>query len=887
MKSTSQRNREILILVFFSFLSCPLISTNASFIQPKCFQKHVHTIEGSYLDSNRSFQSLTKLYVKDERRKLQTKKRNRTTVNDIVEEFKRESSNLSQTKKKKSRRSRKKTSNPKQTYLYAKQRKEMERLGIKVKNNDNAITNNEENDTPQITSQTTPQIRLNLDKNSPITIARNFGMNPALQSCDASFALVSTPLDHINKERLKVIIPLEKPKIIGEVRIGTDDNTMGETGMTAYVIEKPAGWAILEGSKKKEKKQGTNIDGFSAGKVPPGQSKDQLSEKTKLNLNDNTVSQKKTKSVKYYDEGTDEFDVMEFDFNENDLFSLMTPEELKELKEDGGIESLNLSDAGAITERNAATSDNEVVDKTESINEDTEETGLTNNLSAVFASEHRLSIVTWLKDLKAAEGTPIRGGNNWKAIAGAVNIDDSGLVVLCPKDNTENIFVDNAAYFTVVGNDKYLAPKGKKNNQPTNNQFAPEDVKVEVYAKLKKGRGDDLVVTAKLTIPDGVSTCDDTVQICQKHFLDGIRGDAAGNPLERRANRRLVHCSSITLSSLTHDDVVECDSKVPDDIRALSERRNHHEFRKGSFLGRQALSQNDHTTAYREINGASDGWPGWIVDRYDKWLFVQHDDFYPKGPLPSLHDGATTGVYYFASDPDRSITGSVKGTKPTLLEGQPAPDSIEILENGVKYHVNFDELSTGIFLDQRSQRAWLMKHCTHETRILNCFAHCGAFSIAAATAGSETVSLDLEKKWLDRIEPQMKANGIDDLSRHDSIYGDCFDWLARLAKRGEQFDLLILDPPSTSVGGKKKKRWSAKNDYDQLVSLAAPLVKKGGLLWTTTNSKQINAIKFARMCKKGFDNAGLSNVKLERVATMPMDFPSIGPQAVKNLVWRL
>ena len=114
----------------------------------------------------------------------------------------------------------------------------------------------------------------------------------------------------------------------------------------------------------------------------------------------------------------------------------------------------------------------------------------------------------------------------------------------------------------------------------------------------------------------------------------------------------------------------------------MPERKNHHEFHKGSFLGRGILSKNKHTTAYREINGAADGWPGWIVDRYDKWLFVQHDEIYPRGPLSSLHDGYTSGVlYYFASDSDRSITGSVKGNKPTLLEGQPAPEMIEIEAN--------------------------------------------------------------------------------------------------------------------------------------------------------------------------------------------------------------
>ena len=132
----------------------------------------------------------------------------------------------------------------------------------------------------------------------------------------------------------------------------------------------------------------------------------------------------------------------------------------------------------------------------------------------------------------------------------------------------------------------------------------------------------------------------------------------------------------------------------------------------------------------------------------------------------------------------------------------------------------------------------------------------------------------------------MEADGIVD-QRHNAIYGDCFDWLARLGKRGEQYDIVILDPPSTSVGGKKKKRWSVKQDMDELVALAAPLVKPGGLLWTTTNSASIRVDKYAKMCKKGLDAAGCGDAKLERIAPMDVDFSSIGSQPVKNLVWRI
>jgi 23S rRNA (cytosine1962-C5)-methyltransferase len=133
----------------------------------------------------------------------------------------------------------------------------------------------------------------------------------------------------------------------------------------------------------------------------------------------------------------------------------------------------------------------------------------------------------------------------------------------------------------------------------------------------------------------------------------------------------------------------------------------------------------------------------------------------------------------------------------------------------------------------------------------------------------------------------LEANGIAFDERHDCIYGDCFDWLARLAKRGEKYDIVILDPPSTSVGGRKKKRWSVKNDMNELVALAAPLVKSGGVLWTSTNSAGIHPIKFAKLCRQGLEDAGIESARLERIQPMPHDFPSVGAQPVKNLVWRI
>lgn len=817
--------------------------------------------------------SITELYLKsDEFRK---RKQELVTIKDVVKKFEKDATSKSEPVKQKkgSKRTRKKKENPQQTYVYAAQKKLSQRVTIKTKSDEE-------------TGEEDIDIQLNLDQNNPITIARNMGMNPVTQSCDAVYKVQRRGDDgpfHI--------VPSDEPRVVGKLMVGGDDGD-GASSMFAYFIEKPIGWGIIEGTKKKSKRESEEQ---SLHESPSFDEQNPVEEKR-------TPIGKKLSKVKYYDYESQSFDTIEYD--QKSILSAMTQEEIDEFERDGGFKSLNLSDAGAFAAKvaynamrefdddddidafvlNVMKEDDAAIQEIDSI--DTLESSIL-HATAILDEESRPSIVSWLKKLKAEEGTPIRGGKFWVALAGAVEADDSGIVLICPKEKVNNIHVENAKYFTVVGNGKFFSPKGKKNYQKGLAHANLDEAKVEVVAKLRKGRLDDVVFTGQVFIPEGVSTSNDVVQICQKELLDGIRGDYAANPFDRRSSRRMIHCSSILASSLTHDDSVEVSSDLPEDIRIVSDRRNHHEFIDGSFLGRRDLRINDYTNAYRELNGAADGYPGWIVDRFDKWLLVQHDEMHDKGPLPSLHDGYTAGVYYFPTNRDRSITGPKLGIKPSLLEGRPAPDAgFEIKENGIKYLVNFNDLSTGIFLDQRNQRAWLARCCSPDTRVLNCFAHCGAFSIAAAMAGAETVSLDLDKKWLDRIKPQLLANGIQDVQRHDSIYGDCFDWLERFRKRGQQFDIVILDPPSTSVG-KAKKRWSAKNDYDELVALAAPLVKKGGLLLTTTNSAQIHPIKFARQCKKGLVDAGFSDARLEKVAAMPSDFPLVGPQNVKNLIWRI
>jgi 23S rRNA (cytosine1962-C5)-methyltransferase len=768
--------------------------------------------------------------------------------------------------------------------------------------------------------------------------ARSLGLDPTIQYADTIIGTSQEYNPYIAR-RIRLDVGLSSDNN-SDGSSGDSDNNNGEkNGETsssyAYVLYKPAGWSIL-GEKKKGKE--TTPSTIISTDIANDHSNHPLNDsadgsKEGINSSSSSVKNRKIKRVKAYDEEIDDY--IYVDYNEDAILAILTPKERLELMKDGGLDLIHddMAELARYSLVGVEYDDENDNDNGEGSKKRKRKVGLGNdnmsssagtiptttntrgNNKANLDSPSRPSITNWLKELKASEGTSVRGGKHWVALSGATDIDDSGLVLLCPRDRTNAIHVDCCTYITVIGNGKTMSSRTRliksiKSSSLAGVESCDESISnLDILSRIRTGRIDDPILTCRVTLSDGTSTSNHAVLLCQDQVGDGIRGDATGDPLDRRSWRRLVHCASMTVSSLVNldDEPISVGGEegipLPDDISNYVNRRDGSMYVRGSFLGRQVgLSNNQLTNSYREINGAADGYPGWYVDRYDKWLFVQQEveednNYYneqslaimmkKRGPLPSLHDGYTAGVYYLPIQADRSIMGSER-QKPILLEGMAAPEFIPVIENGVKYIVNLgDSFSTGIFLDQRHQRAYLTEICNKDARVLNCFAHTGAFSVAAAVSGAKTVSLDLDKKWLDRVRPQMELNGILEWEgQHDVIYGDCFDWLVRLAKRNEQFDVVILDPPSTSVG-KKKKRWSIKSDMAELVTLAAPLVKSDGLLFTTTNSASLRTEKFVNMCKKGLMDAGINNAKLERVSPMPCDFSSIGSQPVRNLVWRL
>jgi 23S rRNA (cytosine1962-C5)-methyltransferase len=166
---------------------------------------------------------------------------------------------------------------------------------------------------------------------------------------------------------------------------------------------------------------------------------------------------------------------------------------------------------------------------------------------------------------------------------------------------------------------------------------------------------------------------------------------------------------------------------------------------------------------------------------------------------------------------------------------------------------------------------------------LNCFAYTCGFSVCAARAGAKTTSLDLSKKYLEWGRRNFALNGLEPAA-HDFIYGDAFDWLRRLAKKGRAFDAVALDPPTFSQS-KEHGVFRAEKDYGKLVTAALPLVKPGGVLFASTNATDWPPEKFLADVEKAIYSSRRKTLQRHYVP-QPPDFPiSRAEPAYLKTVW--
>ena len=167
--------------------------------------------------------------------------------------------------------------------------------------------------------------------------------------------------------------------------------------------------------------------------------------------------------------------------------------------------------------------------------------------------------------------------------------------------------------------------------------------------------------------------------------------------------------------------------------------------------------------------------------------------------------------------------------------------------------------------------------------VLNTFAYTCGFSVCAALAGATVTSLDLSRKYLDWGRDNFRWNQLDP-EQHDFIFGDCFDWMKRLAKNSRTFDLVLLDPPTFSQS-KESGVFKADKDYGDLVDLALKLLAPDGLLFCSTNCATLRPEPYLETIRAAVLRRGRA-ITQEFFAPQPPDFPtSREEQGYLKTVW--
>lgn len=206
---------------------------------------------------------------------------------------------------------------------------------------------------------------------------------------------------------------------------------------------------------------------------------------------------------------------------------------------------------------------------------------------------------------------------------------------------------------------------------------------------------------------------------------------------------------------------------------------------------------------------------------------------------------------------------------PSLILGDPDTNlESTALERSLRYAIDFAAgYSVGLFIDQRENRRFVREMAPKT--MLNCFAYTCSFSVAAATVGAQTVSVDLSKKSLARGRENFALNSLS-TADHRFMADDVMEVLPRLARRGEKFDAIILDPPTFSRSH-RGKAFQVENDFERLLLAALEVAERDARILLSTNCSTLRerALEvMGRFCLKATRRAG----RFHREPPLP-DFP--------------
>ena len=278
------------------------------------------------------------------------------------------------------------------------------------------------------------------------------------------------------------------------------------------------------------------------------------------------------------------------------------------------------------------------------------------------------------------------------------------------------------------------------------------------------------------------------------------------------------------------------------------------------------------TSCYRLVHGEGDLLPGLVIDIYERTAVVQchsvgmyHSRASIAEALREAYGDKLDAIYDKSSQtlPFKADLGAIDG----YLWGRCAEKDSVVLENGLKFKVNWEEgQKTGFFIDQRVNRD-LVRQYSKGRKVLNTFCYTGGFSVAALAGGAkEVVSIDLSERAVKLADENVRLNFGDD-APHEAIACNAVEYLKDI---DSSYDLIILDPPAFAKH--HKVLGNALQGYKKINARALEKIRPGGILFTFSCSQAVSRDLFRTTI---FTAAAIAKRKVRIIGqlTQPADHP--------------
>lgn len=290
---------------------------------------------------------------------------------------------------------------------------------------------------------------------------------------------------------------------------------------------------------------------------------------------------------------------------------------------------------------------------------------------------------------------------------------------------------------------------------------------------------------------------------------------------------------------------------------------------QAKVLREEILGIQKSSDSYRLIHGESDGLSGLIIDKFaDVFVIEPYSAGYIGilewivSSLQSLYPGTRIAVR-----PDERTAAKEGIDFSPVAKDYPGPSLVEIKENLLRMKVNLETgHKTGFFLDQRENRLTLSQYCLGK-EVLDCFCYTGGFAISAMLMGAKSATgIDLDEKALEMAQENACLNSAKVTFQHVNV----FDYLRTMNTKGEQTDILILDP--AKLAGHKDEMKRAHRTYGDINRLGMQAIRPGGILLTCSCSGLVSEKDFLSILTRSAAEAGVV-LQIFKVAGASSDHP--------------